>query len=202
MGDSLLAWNELSGESVSHSVERSLNEPVIDRTVRGAKIMYPLPISGALGMSIEKQYTDGDWDWIILNGGGNDLWLGCGCIRCDGTINSMISEDGRSGKIPAMVSKLRNTNAKVIFVGYLRSPGVGSPIEHCKDEGDILESRVARLAEQDDGFYYLSLRDMVPHGSTQYHAIDMIHPSIRASQEIGKRVAELVTAAEGNTTQN
>ncbi len=199
MGDSMLAWNELSGQSVSHIVERSLNEPVVDRTVRGAKINHVLPISGAMGMRIEKQYTEGNWDWIILNGGGNDLWLGCGCIKCDGVINSMISADGRSGKIPAMVAKLRETNARVIFVGYLRSPGVGSPIEHCKDDGDVLESRIAKMAQMDDGFYYVTLKDMVPHGSTSYHTIDMIHPSILASQEIGKRVAKVVAEAEGKT---
>lgn len=199
MGDSMLAWNEIAGQSVSHNVERSLNEPVVDRTVRGAKINHVLPISGAMGMKIEKQYTEGDWDWIILNGGGNDLWLGCGCFKCDGVINSMVSADGRSGNIPALVSRLRKTNARVIFVGYLRSPGVGSPIEHCKDEGDVLEDRIEKLAARDDGFYYVSLKDMVPHGSTQFHTIDMIHPSIMGSQEIGARVSKVIAEAEGKT---
>ena len=30
----------------------------------------------------------------------------------------------------------------MIFVGYLRTPGAGSPIEQCADEGDELEARV------------------------------------------------------------
>lgn len=192
MGDSMLATHHGSGNSVSHSVERHLGEQVIDRSVLGARMIYALPISGAAGLNIPKQYRPGRWDWVIINGGGNDLWLGCGCFACAGKMNRLISEDGRSGVIPGLVSQARQGGAKVLYVGYLRSPGVGSPIENCKDEGQELESRVQTLSQLDAGIEFLSLADLVPHGDRSYHAIDMIHPSVKASAEIGKRIADII----------
>ncbi|NVK15321.1 MAG: SGNH/GDSL hydrolase family protein [Rhodobacteraceae bacterium] len=192
MGDSLLAWHSLAGKSISDTVSQELQEPVVDRSVSAARILYKLPVSGAAGMNIGKQYTPGEWDWVIVNGGGNDLWLGCGCFACDRKMNRLISSDGRTGAIPAMLIGLRETGAKVIYVGYLRSPGVGSLIEHCRDEGNELEARIGRLAEQEDGIFFLSNKDLVPYGDRSYHAADMIHPSVKASSEIGRKVAQII----------
>ncbi len=192
VGDSMLASHKISDRAVSHSMERRLGEPVVDRSVLGARFLYSLPISGAAGLNIRKQYLPGRWDWVIVNGGGNDLWMGCGCFVCDGKMDKLISEDGKFGKIPGFLSDIRQSGAKVIFVGYLRSPGAGSPIEHCKDEGDELESRVSKLAALDSGVHFLSLKDLVPYGDTSYHAIDMIHPSVKASNAIGEMVAEII----------
>ncbi len=192
MGDSMMATHHGSGKAVSHSVERLLGEPVIDRSVVGARMIYALPISGAAGLNIPKQYRAGKWDWVILNGGGNDLWLGCGCFACKGRMERLISKDGRKGVIPGLVSKLRQDGAKVLYVGYLRSPGLGSPIEYCRDEGNEFEARVSKLAKLDVGIEFLSLADLVPHGDRSYHAIDMIHPSVKASAEIGKRIAAII----------
>lgn len=192
MGDSLMAWHGVSGRSIPHVVAKELGEPVVNHSIGGARIIYKLPLSGALGMKIANQYKKGDWDWIVINGGGNDLWMGCGCTACDKRINRMISEDGRKGVVPGMVSKLRRTGARVIYVGYLRSPGVGSIIDDCRPAGDEFESRIEAMSRLDKGLHFLSLADLVPHGDRSYHGIDMIHPSIKASREIGKRVAEVI----------
>jgi lysophospholipase L1-like esterase len=192
MGDSLLAAHKISGRSIADAVARKLGEPVTDRSVLAARILYKLPISGSLGLSIPKQYRSGNWDWVILNGGGNDLWLGCGCIVCKRKMNKLIAKDGQSGKIPNLVNKLRETGTKVIYVGYLRSPGVGSPIEHCRDEGDELERRIDAFAQQDGGVYFLSLANLVLNGDRSYHGMDMIHPSIKGSKAIGTLVANII----------
>lgn len=194
MGDSLLAWHSLAGKSVADTVARELQEPVVDRSVSAARIIYKLPISGAAGMQIRKQFKPGKWDWVIVNGGGNDLWLGCGCFACNRKLDKLISTDGRMGAIPGMLADLRATGAKVIYVGYLRSPGVGSLIEHCRDEGNELEARIERLAALDEGIHFLSLKELVPFGDRSYHALDMIHPSVKASSEIGRKVAEIIQA--------
>ncbi len=192
MGDSLLSAHSISKRAVSHAVGRALGVKVSDRSVAGARIIYGLPITGAMGMKIAKQYRTGKWDWVILNGGGNDLWFGCGCHACERKINRLISGDGRGGEIPRLVSNLRRTGARVIYVGYLRSPGVGSPIESCKDDGDELERRIDQMAKADTGVYFLSLAQMVPFGDRSFHGFDMIHPSLKASREIGKRIAEII----------
>ncbi len=196
MGDSMMASHRLSRRAVSHSIARALGAKVMDQSVMGARIIYRLPITGALGLNIGRQYRERDWDWIVLNGGGNDLWLGCGCSRCHRRMDQLITQKGTGGEIAKLIVKLRHTGAKVVYVGYLRSPGAGSPIENCRDDGDELERRLKRLAGLLDGFYYVSVADMVPHGDTSFHALDMIHPSLKGSREIGRRVAATIKAVE------
>lgn len=193
IGDSLLAWHKLTGRSISHIVEKELDVSITDRSLSGARMLYKLPLTGSIGFSIPRQYNKSrDWDWVILTGGGNDLWLGCGCTRCDRKLRKLISKDTQTGAIPKLISKLRKKKTKVIYVGYLRTPGRNSPIDHCRDEGDILESRISALADQDDGVYFLSLKTIVPDGDLSYHAADRIHPSVKASKEIGKLVAKII----------
>lgn len=190
MGDSMMAVHGAAGASVSHRIEKRLKQPVVDRSVIGARFLYQLPISGAAGLSIPKQYRDGDWEWVVLNGGGNDILFGCGCGPCRHRIDRLISKDGRSGAIPSLVSKLRRKGAQVLFVGYLRTPGVTSPIEHCVDEGREMDSRIARLAALDRGVHFLSLSDVVPDGDRSYHAIDLVHPSVKGSDAIAAKIAK------------
>jgi len=196
MGDSLMAWHNMTGNSIAHAVGDALNEPVANHAIGGARIIYKLPMSGAMGMKIANQYRKGDWDWVVLNGGGNDLWMGCGCGACDARMGKMISEDGRKGAIPHLVDSLRGTGAKIVYVGYLRSPGAWSPIEGCKDDGDRLEARIKKLADIVPEMHFVSLEDLVPHGDRSYHTVDMIHPSLKASREIGQRVATVIKEVE------
>ena len=203
MGDSLMAMHKLVGLSVSSTVRRMTGAQVTDRAIGGARYFYRLPISGALGLNIKQQYHRGNWDWVVLNGGGNDLWLGCGCSRCERRMNQLISRDGRRGVIPGFLSRLRQDGAQVIYVGYLRSPGVNSPIEHCADEGDEFDRRMARLAALDRGLHFMPLADMVPHGDLSYHALDRIHPSVKASRHIGARIARVIAShTQGTVSRN
>ena len=193
MGDSMLATHRISGRAVSHIVERATGIPVKDNYTLGARIIYRLPITGSMGLNIGRQFRKGDWDWVILNGGGNDLWLGCRCSRCDQKLNKLAAKNGSgAGEVPNLIRKIRQSGAKVIDVGYLRMPGAGSPIEHCHDDGDELERRVKAFAQSDPGVHHVSLRDLVPNGDHSFHGADMIHPSLKGSRAIGKRIARII----------
>ncbi|KJZ25660.1 SGNH/GDSL hydrolase family protein [Tritonibacter mobilis] len=198
MGDSMMAWNSLGGQSIPDVVSDVLGEPVVDRSVSGARMIYRLPISGAAGLSIPKQYRAGNWDWVILNGGGNDLWLGCGCGQCDRKMDKLISEDAETGVFPDLVTRIRQDGARVILLGYLRTPGRSSPIENCRDEGDELDARLMRLAGGDTSVTFLPAADLVPYGDLSFHAVDRIHPSPKASRIIGGRVAEVIQSLPAN----
>lgn len=192
IGDSLLAAHSITGRSVADGLARLLDEPVLDRSILGARMIYKLPITGAMGLSIPAQFRGDGWDWVVMTGGGNDLWLGCGCNRCERRMDRLIAENGTRGALPSLFARIRDAGAQVLYVGYLRSPGINTPIEHCKDEGDELEARVARLADRIDGVHYLSIQDLVPRGDTSYLALDGIHPSIKASREIAGRIAAVL----------
>lgn len=192
MGDSMLAAYQHDGRSVGDALAQDLGADVTMRAVPGARMIYRLPITGAIGFNIPKQFRDRNWDYVVLNGGGNDLWMFCGCNRCDARMNAMIREDGRAGAIPRLAMQIRQSGAKVIWLGYLRSPGFGSPIEGCKDEGDELEARIARMAALVDGIYFVSNADLVPHGDTSFHGHDRIHPSPKGTRAIAARAAEVI----------
>lgn len=192
IGDSMMAAHKISGRAISDVVSAELDEPVADRSLVGARIFYPLPITGAIGFRIGNQYNGGAYDWIIANGGGNDIWLVCGCTGCVRKLNIMISEDAKTGRIPEMVTAMEASGGQILWLGYLRTPGKGSPIESCAEEGDILEERLQKLAAERKGFHFLSNVDLVPEGDLSYHGIDRIHPSIKGSDAIGQRAAAYI----------
>lgn len=197
MGDSMMAANRGSGRSVAHGIERQLGEEVIDRSVYAARMIYILPISGAAGLSIPAQQQKGNWDWVVLNGGGNDLVFGCICGRCDGMVDRLISADATAGAIPALVSRIRKTGAKVVWAGYLRNPGLFTPIRSCKVYGDELDRRLARLDARDPGMIFLPMSDVVPTGDPSLHQADMVHPSPKGSAAIAARIAAAIRANGG-----
>lgn len=194
MGDSFLAANQNTDRSVGDLLTQELGGYVRDQSHYGALMVYRLPITGALGMNIPQQYREGQWDWVVMNGGGNDLWLACGCQNCERRMNMMIRADGRAGEIPHLVMRARNAGARVLFLGYLRSPGFGSPIEHCRDEGAELETRLQRLAALVPGVDFISNADLVPPGDRTYHSWDHIHPSPKGTAEVASRVIRFIRA--------
>lgn len=197
MGDSMLAWNSASGRSVAHVLERRLGGPVVDRSVPGARMLYALPISGSLGFKIGAQFVDQPWDWVVMNGGGNDLLFGCGCGRCTGVLNRLVSADGRSGAIPQAVAAARASGAQVVYSGYLRSPGVPSSIDQCRRAGDALEARLITMADLDPGVHFVTLKDLVPEGDRSFHTADIVHPSPKGSAAIAERLADVILAPPG-----
>jgi lysophospholipase L1-like esterase len=107
-------------------------------------------------------------------------------------MTQLVSRDGTYGVVPSTVRKIRKTGAKVLIVGYMRTPGFASPVEQCKDEGDIYDARLKTLARKTKGAYFISNANLVPFGDKTYHGADRIHPSKKGSKEIGKRIAALI----------
>lgn len=194
IGDSLMAWNSPSGSSIPDVIEETIGAPVVDRTVSAAWLQTKFDPDGAPESGVQAQYIKGDWSWAIVNGGGNDLMLGCGCTRCGAVLDNMISADGQHGQIPQFLSRIRATGTRVIYVGYLRSPNLITPIEHCKAEGDEFEARIAKLAQQDEGITFVSSQDVAQPGDASYFSFDLIHPSRKSSRIIGQRVAAVIKA--------
>jgi lysophospholipase L1-like esterase len=195
MGDSMMASNSLGGNTVAKWMESDLREEVIDRSVSGAKYFYYLPISGAAGLRLDAQYRPGKWDWVVLNGGGNDLLFGGGCGQSTDQLNRLITPDGRHGAIPAFVANIRSSGARVLYVGYLRNPGTFTPIKSCGPAGNELDRRLALMAGLDRGVAFLPLSDLVPHGDSSYHQLDRIHPSPTGSRAIAQRITAQIKAS-------
>lgn len=195
VGDSMFATNRANNAAVADVLEAELGTEVLDRSVFAARYFHPLPISGAAGLRLTTQYREGDWDWVVMNGGGNDLLLGCGCSLCQGVLDRLVSKDGRSGAIPAYVARIRESGARVIYAGYLRNPGMATPIKHCGPAGNELDRRLTLMAGFDAGVTFVPMADLVPYRDGSYHGLDRIHPSFKGSRGIGQRIAAVIKAA-------
>jgi acyl-CoA thioesterase I len=100
-----------------------------------------------------------------------------------------VTADGKSGSIPALVAKVRETGAKVIYTGYMRTPGVTSPVEGCGPLGDEMDRRLAKMSRRQKGVEFVPLADLVAKdGDKSYHGVDLIHPSAKGSKAIASRV--------------
>ena len=193
MGDSLMAMNRVLGGSVAQALGETFGVQVQDQSVLGARYFFVVPVLNAAGLKIKAQLTGGPWDYVVLNGGGNDLLFGCGCGACTRMMTRLISPDGSTGAIPDLVADLRASGAKVIYTGYMRTPGVISPVESCGPLGDELDRRLTLMAARDAGVSFVLLSDLVTQdGDRSYHGIDMVHPSVKGSRAIAARVATLI----------
>ena len=192
MGDSMMASNAMGGNTVAKWMEAELREEVIDRSVSGAKYFYYLPISGAAGLRLDAQYRPGKWDWVVLNGGGNDLLFGNGCGQSTAQLNRLVTPDGRHGAIPSFVANIRASGARVLYVGYLRNPGTFTPIKACGPAGNELDRRLATMASLNSGVEFLRIADLVPYGDSSFHQFDRIHPSPKGSRAIAHRIVQRI----------
>ena len=115
IGDSLMAWHRIDDKSIADSIAASLGEPVLNRAISGARIIYGLPLTGAMGLRISNQFRDHErYDWVIITGGVNDFMLGCGCARCDRRMNKMLTADAKQGDIVSLIARIRQTGARVV----------------------------------------------------------------------------------------
>lgn len=108
LGDSVLAWNGTSDQAIPDVIGRTLNRNMVNRAVPGAQFDNGSALFSAVGFNIQQQYPGGTWNWIIVNGGANDLGFDdCNCGDCTGAVNSLIGADAMSGAIPSFLTRLR-----------------------------------------------------------------------------------------------
>ncbi|HAC50506.1 MAG TPA: SGNH/GDSL hydrolase family protein, partial [Sulfitobacter sp.] len=104
LGDSIMAWN--GGRSIPDVIANQTGRSVTSRAVPGAQFDNGSTIASAVGFDIQQQFPGGRWNWVVVNGGANDLSADCGCGACGASVNALIAPDGQSGSIPAFLQRL------------------------------------------------------------------------------------------------
>ena len=129
------------------------------------------------------------FDWVVVNGGANDLGTLCGCRACDEVRDRLISEDGRTGELPTMWEAIRErTGARVVIVGYYE--GVrATRFTGCRDALRSLDARAARFAGRTDWAVFVDAGEVVEGGML---ASDGIHPGPEGSKAIARLVAGVI----------
>lgn len=190
IGDSVMAWNRASGRDIGRVISAELGRDVTSRAVVGAGIR-----SGGLGplaRPIPSQLSTGQWKWVVMNGGANDLGSTCGCARCAPVIDSLISRDGRTGDIPQLITTARAQGAQVLWMGYYQSPG--ALFRGCRPALVELDRRIALYASATDGVFFADAEDVIAPNNPGLFAPDQTHPSVAGSALIGKFLARVIAA--------
>ncbi|GGD09866.1 SGNH/GDSL hydrolase family protein [Aquisalinus flavus] len=196
IGDSVMWWNSDSGASVADGISESLGEPVVNLAVPGAAISHPDPAMAVEGLDIRAQYRDRDWQWVVVEGGANDLGDEGGARGCAAVLDELVSEDGRRGEIPELVRRIRSTGARVVAMGYYDLPSSEASDGYCGKTLSTLTQRIKSMARHDPDVLFVAMADVVSPSNSSDYDPDGIHPSVRSSREIGGRIAAAIGAAE------
>jgi len=94
-------------------------------------------------------FEDGNWSWVILDGGGNDVNDECECGSCLDTLDSMISKDAASGEWVDFIEEILDTSARVALMSYYRMPDDAEfGFHRCNDEVEELRQRYQALSSR------------------------------------------------------
>lgn len=185
IGDSILAWHRGKGASIPAVVERRTGQKVTNQSIAGATFI------GSRG--IPTQFVAGDWDVVLINGGGNDIGDVCGTPREAAVLEQLISSDGQRGAIPQFVRSLRSGGADVIWLGYYPISVAGGPFSPCRDTLNLLKARQRAMAVSLDGVAFVDpARVIAPDNLTLYDR-DLVHPSVDGAARIGGLVASVLS---------
>jgi len=197
LGDSIMAWN--GSAAIPDVISSTTGRSVTSRAVPGAQFNNSSTIASAVGFAIQQQFPGGRWNWVVVNGGANDLSADCGCGACGASVNALIGPDGQSGSIPAFLQKLRaQTGAQVMWMGYYAGSGSGS-FAGCRDDLVEIESRIATFAVDRAGIHFVDSEDVIDRGDRGLFSGDNVHPSARGSAQIGAYLAAEITARENRS---
>lgn len=194
IGDSVMAWNGDRG--IPEAVQTTLGRPVVDHARSGAQLTNPNGLAGAVGFDISRQFGGGQWDWVILTGGGNDLRGVCKTGGEKAVLDGLI-DDRLTGDIPRLIARIRATDAKVGFVGYYDGAEAGATgFTPCQSAFDTINARMTRLAADDPGLLFFDAGTVIDAADQGLYADDLIHPSQRGATLIGRGLARAMLAFE------
>lgn len=194
IGDSVFAWRLDSCETVPDVAATTLGWTLRHKAVNGARLTggdYP----------IVEQYEKGTWDWVVVDGGGNDLNNECECGKdCGGVLDRLVSEDGSAGELPDLLDKIRADGPKVALYGYFKiDEDAYYDFDECRGELDILHTRQAKAASLREGVFFVDARQVVsPSKTPDAYAFDNVHPSAEGAKKVGKLIAKVIREAEAS----
>lgn len=198
LGDSVMAWNGSRNSDIGSIIGDRLDRNVSVRAVPGAKFTNDSSLASAVGFDIQAQYPGGAWNWVVLNGGANDLAFGdCGCGTCDVEVDALIGPNVSQGEIPSFVNGLRAMGARVLWMGYYTS--LGNSFSGCTDDFMALDSRIKRFADAQPGVYFFDGDEVIDRDNPAHFASDDTHPSRWGSALLGTALADVIANAEGRS---
>lgn len=191
IGDSVFAWKNQKCETIPDRVALHLDRETKLNAVNGARMSggdYP----------IHGQLEEGPWEWVIMDGGGNDLNIECECgSDCGPVLDALISEDGATGEIPRLVERALRGGSRVLLYGYYEvGEKANYGFDECIGEIDELRARQSRVPDHFGGVTFVDGRDAVTLDNPKAYDFDDVHPSKEGARLVAELIAEAMLEAE------
>lgn len=178
LGDSVLEWN--GRDAIPEVAAQSMGLDAQNNAVGGTRLTGDIP----------ETYESGDWSWVLVDGGANDLNDECGCTGCGYLIDEMVSSDGGSGVMVDLLGKITSDGHQMAILGYYMVPDDAPEFTNCSDEVVTLNSRFSALAEQHDDVIYIAAAEVMAPSQRNLYDDDLIHPSEQGSRVVGEYMAQ------------
>ncbi|MFZ3582086.1 SGNH/GDSL hydrolase family protein [Loktanella sp. DJP18] len=188
VGDSILSWNRLSGGDIPRVAAQATGRAVDNRSVSGARFLRSIP----------NQYREGPWDWVIVNGGANDLKRTCGCAGCDDTLDALVTPDGQGGAMADFARTLAARGHRIALLGYYGTSIAGGPFAPCADELTELSRRLDLLANDDVAIIFVDAKDAIDPADLSLYDGDLTHPSPVGAALIGALISRSIATASSD----
>lgn len=200
IGDSILAWHVSEGGSVP-DVAGDLSDRAVFHAARPGAHVVGTAEMAAGGYDIRAQYDAvgrTGFEWVIVDGGANDLNDDCACGRCAAIMDEIVSVDARSGELVSLVRRMVGDGSKVLMLGYVSMPHHASfGFDRCAELLAELDRRSALLAESVDGAWFVDGSDAIGPDDLWAFDADLVHPSVDGAEVLGRLVADAMVAADG-----
>lgn len=192
LGDSVLAWND---DGFARALAEATGRQVVSRARSGAWVDNPAAIGPLRNFAVANQVRREAADWVVVNGGANDLMIQCGCGACDRHLDRLVSADGMRGDLPELWRDIRaRTGARVLILGYYGAGPRLSRFSKCGGYLDALDARAARFAAATDWARFVDAGSVMGRATPEFYDADAIHPSEAGSRALARLVAREIGA--------
>ena len=178
IGDSIFEWHIWNQKSVPEHLDSDLGT-VYNAALSGAMITEEIS-SGVLN-----QYKEGDWDWVVMDGGGNDLNDLCLCDDCSEVQDQieLAYQDFLQDRI--------DDGQQVLIWGYYGLPkNAKFGFDECVDDFEELSRRQKKLSEMDDRIVFVDGKEKITGEDKSYFYFDRVHPSKKGTSTIGEQISK------------
>ena len=190
VGDSFLSWHKEDGLSIPEVAGRKRKGVMGNAAEPGA------PVLGSDDWTIPHQYDSGPWDWVVVNGGGNDIMDRCDCRNCGRVMDRIISHDGQTGALRRLVDQAVEDGAMVAIVGYMNLLPAAQESPQCNDELVTLRERKQAMADSIIAAIYVDASEAMDGSNARLYDDDNLHPSVAGSRAVGRMLADAMATAE------
>ena len=194
MGDSVMEWNREDASTIPEVVGEEAGFAVLNNAESGAKVIEE-------SYAIPSQFVEQNWDWVIINGGANDV--DGYCDEDEGAVlDAIISDDVSQGDMVDLVNKVSTFAKHVMLASYYDIPSDSESMVGCEAVMEEMELRYEALANTLPNVHFFDMGDAITPSNREYYDEDLLHPSPDGCVAIGMMMAERIVEIESTARQS